>query len=219
MGLTPTEIGLGGPVRDWAMRLAPGGGRLAAGLAVLGLAVGVVVTPIGGAAVGLLALVVAGFYRDPARTPPETGVVAPADGRVRAIERTDSGRLRVVIFLNLWNVHVVRTPWGGPVRERRRIDGHRRPAFLAAAANNAGVALTVGPGRLVLQAGALARRVRVYPAAGADLDRGDRVGHIAFGSRVTVTLPRGLDPEALLVDVGDRTRAGETRLLADDPAA
>ena len=37
--------------------------------------------------------------------------------------------------------------------------------------------------------------------------RGERIGMIRFGSRVEVTIPKGLD---LLVKNGDKVRAGET---------
>lgn len=200
------------------MRLAPGGLRLVAAFVAVGVVLAVGLAPIAGVVAWAGAIAVAVVYRDPERTPPASGAVAPADGTVRAVETTAEGRLRVVIFLNLWHVHVVRAPWAGTVASRRRIDGHRRPAFLASAADNAGVELAVGGGTLALQAGLLARRVRVYPDAGDAIERAQRVGHIAFGSRVSVTFPATVTRADLLVEEGARTRAGETRLLAVAPS-
>ncbi|MFP4591463.1 MAG: phosphatidylserine decarboxylase [Halobacteriales archaeon] len=200
------------------MRLAPGGARLVAVWLAVALLGAIAVHPAAGLLAGALALAMAAFYRDPDRAPPAEGIVAPADGRVHAVEATDDGRLEVVIFLNLWHVHVVRAPWAGRVDRVERVAGHRRPAFLASAAENAGIRLDLDGGRVTMQAGLVARRVRAYVAAGEAVDRGERVGHIAFGSRVAVTLPEGVDREAVRVAVGDRTRAGETRLTADSVA-
>lgn len=199
------------------MRLAPGGLRLVFALGVAGAIAAILITPLAAVPFWLIAVAIGAFYRDPDRTVPGSGAVAPADGTVRSIETTDDGRVRLAIFLNLWHVHVIRAPWTGTIATSRRIDGHRRPAFLARAADNAGVELELESGTLALQAGMLARRVRVYPDPGAAVDRGERVGHIAFGSRVTVTFPPGVDDEAVLVAEGERTRAGETRLLATAP--
>lgn len=197
------------------MRIAPGGWRAAVVSAVVAGALGVVALgPVGviGAGVGMLVLA---FYRDPDRTPAGSGLVAPADGTVREIRVTDADRVEVAIFLNLWHVHVVRAPLAGTVTDRRRIDGYRRPAFLARAADNAGVAYTIDDLELTLQAGLLARRVSPYCEVGEEVRTGQRVGHIAFGSRVTTTLPAGIDEDDLAVTAGATVRAGETVLVPE----
>jgi len=61
-------------------------------------------------------------------------------------------------------------------------------------------------------AGALARRITSYVDDGASLSAGQRIGHIAFGSRTDVLLPPAFDADDLRVSTGDRVRAGETVL-------
>ncbi len=197
------------------MRIAPGGWRAAVVSAVAAVALGVLALgPVGVLAAGLGVLVLA-FYRDPERTPAGPGLVAPADGTVHEIRVTDADRVEVVIFLNLWHVHVVRAPYEGTVTDKRRIDGHRRPAFLSGAADNAGVAYTIDDLELTLQAGLLARRVSPYCEAGDEVRTGQRVGHIAFGSRVTTTLPTEIAEDDLAVTDGATVRAGETVLVPE----
>ena len=56
-------------------------------------------------------------------------------------------------------------------------------------------------------AGALARRIVFYPRVGDQLERGQRIGLIRFGSRVDLFLPDGAEP---LVKDGDKVKAGRT---------
>ena len=151
------------------------------------------------------------FFRDPARTPPADpgALVAPADGRIL---RADG--MRISIFMNVFDVHVCRTPVGGTVGA---VD-HRPGRFLAAFRDEASevnerAAITMdrpgGPVRFTLVAGLVARRIVTWVGPGASLAAGDRVGLIRFGSRVDVDLPAGTLP---MVAVGDRVRAGETVL-------
>jgi phosphatidylserine decarboxylase len=64
----------------------------------------------------------------------------------------------------------------------------------------------------VLIAGAFARRIHPYVEAGDDLARGDRLGHISFGSRADVVLPPEYDREDVVVEAGEKVQAGETVL-------
>jgi phosphatidylserine decarboxylase len=157
----------------------------------------------------LLLLFVVWFFRDPDRTPPgEPGaLVSPADGRIiRAAG--DS----VSIFMNVFNVHVCRSPAAGTVESAV----HEPGRFLAAFKDEAPLAnertairLDAGPMSLefTLIAGLIARRIVCKVRRGQVLARGERVGLIRFGSRVDVKLPDGARPT---VAVGDRVRAGET---------
>ncbi|UIO99826.1 protein sorting system archaetidylserine decarboxylase [Halobaculum sp. CBA1158] len=61
-----------------------------------------------------------------------------------------------------------------------------------------------------LIAGWFARRITPYVSRGDRLDRGDRLGYIAFGSRADVVLPPAYDPESVRVSVGEAVRAGES---------
>jgi phosphatidylserine decarboxylase len=64
----------------------------------------------------VLALFCLYFFRDPERAVPEGAVaVAPADGRVVSVKAGEAGRTRVSIFLNIFDVHVNRTPIAGRI--------------------------------------------------------------------------------------------------------
>ncbi|SEV79927.1 protein sorting system archaetidylserine decarboxylase [Natrinema salifodinae] len=69
---------------------------------------------------------------------------------------------------------------------------------------------------VTLIAGAFARRIHPYAERGDDLERGERIGHIAFGSRVDLLFPPAVDIEDVAVDVGDSMTAGESVVL-DSP--
>ena len=162
------------------------------------------------AAVGVFA-----FFRDPDRTPPDSGVVAPADGRVSVLRVEDDGRVRVGVFMNVTDVHVNRAPRGGTVERVDHEPGGHWPAFTKESDRNERVRFTFDRHDVVLIAGAVARRITPYVEAGDRVERGDRIGHIAFGSRADVVLP----PEYGLDDVAVRknqlVRAGETVLVEE----
>ena len=189
---------------------------------------------VGGLALGAILLAwCVYFFRDPVRvTPSRDGlIVSPADGRVVAVAEVspdvDLGlgperRMRVSIFLNVFDVHVNRVPVAGSVVHR-----HYRPGkFVNAALDKASVdneraAITLkitgghrfGGQRIgVVQiAGLIARRIICGANVGDSFRSGQRYGLIRFGSRTDVYLPPGLAP---LVVVGQRMIGGET-VLAD----
>jgi len=160
------------------------------------------------------------FFRDPERTPPPTGVVAPADGTVSVL-RTEGECVRLGIFMNVWNVHVVRAPVAGTVADVEHVPGGNRPAFSKDSDHNERLHVRFGAdggGPVVtLIAGAFARRIHPYVDAGDPLGRSERLGHIAFGSRVDVLFPPSVTPDELSVEPGDRTTAGETVVLDSVP--
>jgi len=158
-----------------------------------------------------LAGAVLGFHRDPERDSPEDGVLAPADGRVSVI-RTEGQRVRVGVFMNLHDVHVNRAPVAGEVRAVTHSAGGHWPAFTKASDRNERLVVDLGAYEVTLVAGAVARRIHPYVEPGDELDRGERIGHISFGSRVDVVFPEGVDPADLAVEPGDPVRAGETVL-------
>ncbi|MHC3438918.1 protein sorting system archaetidylserine decarboxylase [Natrialbaceae archaeon A-gly3] len=171
-------------------------------------------------AVGLVALAVGAFvlafFRDPDRTPPVTGVVSPADGKVSVL-REEGDRVRLGVFMNVWNVHVVRAPFDGRVLEVEHVPGANKPAFSKDSDRNERVHVRVSTGddepEVTLIAGAFARRIFPYVEPGEDLERGQRIGHIAFGSRVDVLFPPEVDPEDVAVEPGEKVTAGETEIL------
>lgn len=181
-----------------------------------------------GAVVGLiLALAVAAFFRNPARTAPpgEGSVLAPADGRVVQVGEVEGPggekRVRVGIFLSVLDVHVNRMPVAGRVTAIERGGTEFRAAFRPEAEDR-NVYCRVhlesrdGFGLSVTQiTGWLARRIVCHPRVGEWVERGERYGLIRFGSRTDVTLPRG---SQLRVKRGDRVTGGVS-VLAELPEA
>ena len=173
------------------------------------------------AAVGcvLLGVAVLAFFRDPERSPPFEGVVSPADGKVSVI-REERSRLRVGVFMNVTNVHVNRAPLPGTVDAVEHVSGSYRPAFSKDSDRNERVRIDVdgpeGEYSVILIAGAFARRITTYVEPGDELARGDRIGHIAFGSRADVLLPRSFQGTHVQVSRGEAVRAGETIIATED---
>jgi phosphatidylserine decarboxylase len=153
------------------------------------------------------------FFRDPERAPGEGRLISPADGVVQSIDPWPDGRTRVAIFMSPLDVHVNRAPADGTVTSVEHVAGGFAPAFNKDSDKNERVVwhldTALGDIELVQIAGAVARRIVPYLAAGAKVARGERIGLIRLGSRVDLYLPEGVAPA---VTVGDRTVAGVTRL-------
>ena len=177
----------------------------------------------------LLAAFFLWFFRDPNRVvPAEAGaLVSPADGKVTDISPVISKgepRLRISIFLNVFDVHVNRSPIRGIIRDVRYQRGKFVNAMNAASAeqNEQNVVTVEGEGQIVVFkqiAGLLARRIVFNKKVGDRVERGERVGLIKFGSRVDVLLDVGA---ALEVKVGDRVKGGSSVLAylnAEKPLA
>jgi len=156
------------------------------------------------------------FFRDPGRViPTERGVVvSPADGKVTEVARIDTpqgARLRISIFLSVFDVHVNRSPVEGILREVRYKKGEYMNAMNPECAvcneqNLAVVDCIEGYQVSFVQiAGLLARRIVFTKKPGDLLERGERVGLIKFGSRTDLLLPGSAEP---LVEPGDRVRGG-----------
>ncbi|MFN0104794.1 MAG: phosphatidylserine decarboxylase [Bryobacteraceae bacterium] len=133
------------------------------------------------------------FFRDPDRNIP-TGPVAvsPADGKIVAI-KPDGGRTRISIFLNVFDVHVNRSPIAGKITSVEYKTGKFLVASRAeATTDNEQNFITVeGNGTKIVFsqiAGLIARRIICYKKAGDIVQAGDRVGYIKFGSRVDMFL-------------------------------
>ncbi|PSQ42048.1 phosphatidylserine decarboxylase family protein [Halobacteriales archaeon SW_7_68_16] len=190
------------------MQFAPGVRRYALP-PVLAAIVAAVASP--ALALGFVALAgfVCWFFRDPDRTRPPRGIVSPADGRVSLIRREDD-RIRVGVFMNVSDVHVNRAPIGGSVDSVRHEPGGHLPAFSKSAERNERTHFAIGDVDVTLIAGTIARRITPYVDDGDAVGRGDRIGHIAFGSRADVLLPASVDRDDVAVERGERVRAGET---------
>jgi phosphatidylserine decarboxylase len=160
------------------------------------------------------------FFRDPNRAiPPERGlVVSPADGKVTQVARVETPegeRLRLSIFLSVFDVHVNRSPVEGILREVRYRKGEYLNAMnpICAERNEQNLAVVdciEGYQVSFIQiAGLLARRIVFTKKPGDYLERGQRVGLIKFGSRTDILLPGHAEP---LVKPGDRVRGGASIL-------
>lgn len=173
----------------------------------------------------LLMLFFLWFFRDPQRAiPAEPGlIVSPADGLVTQaewIETAQGSRLRLSIFLNVFDVHVNRSPISGVVRLAELRKGQFMNAMkLESATNNEQTLVLIDGGGYEVGfkqiAGLLARRIVCNVKAGDRVERGQRVGLIKFGSRVDVLLPADAE---LRVKTGMRVRGGST-VLASLPGA
>ena len=98
------------------MRIVSDGIYYACGLILAGLALSYFLNPWLGVPLYIIAAFCLYFFRDPERTPPAGRcLVAPADGKVVAVKSLESGQTRISIFLNIFNVHVNRTPIPGKV--------------------------------------------------------------------------------------------------------
>ena len=151
------------------------------------------------------------FFRDPERTPPDDvhAFVSPADGKV-----IEAGPERISIFLNVFNVHVCRTPVGGTVTSVTHHPGKFLAAWDPKAAEcNERVVVDVdaprGSMRFAMVAGLVARRIVPKVSEGQTLQAGERVGLIRFGSRADIHPPKGTK---ISVAVGQKVVAGETVL-------
>jgi phosphatidylserine decarboxylase len=167
----------------------------------------------------LLAAFFLWFFRDPQRTIPSGPglIVSPGDGLVTesvTISTPDGPRRRISIFLNVFNVHVNRSPIAGILSGVRYQKGKYFNAMNPASAesNEQNIATVQGEGMEVTFkqiAGLLARRIVFKPEKGDRLERGQRVGLIKFGSRVDIIFPAEAEPK---VKVGNRVKGGETVL-------
>src|SRR6478752_383746 len=153
------------------------------------------------------------FFRDPEREIGTGRVISPADGVVQSIDAWPDGRTRVAIFMSPLNVHVNRAPLPGTVTSVEHVAGGFVPAFNKDSDRNERVVwhfdTALGDIELVQIAGAVARRIVPYLAAGAKVAKAERIGLIRLGSRVDLYLPEGIVPA---VSVGQRTVAGVTAL-------
>lgn len=166
-------------------------------------------------ALGLLA-----FFRIPRRRPRAAGptLLAAANGKVTAVDEVVEPELgsgtfqRVVTFLSVFDVHLQRSPTAGRVLLSSYRRGPKLAAFRAAAADNEShlTAIRRDDGEVVgvrQIAGLLARRIVCYLRPEQQVETGQPLGLIKFGSRVDLLIP---DTFEVLVRPGQRLREGET---------
>jgi phosphatidylserine decarboxylase len=154
------------------------------------------------------------FFRDPERVIPSDAstIVSPAE----VIDEMFDGRSgkRITIFLAVWNVHVNRTPLAGKIARIEYRPGKFQMAMrkTASAENEQNVIfLDTAHGQIVFKqiAGMIARRVVLWKKAGEQVQRGERIGIVRFGSRMDVWLPL---EAAISVKPGDHVAGGSSIL-------
>lgn len=172
----------------------------------------------------LLSIFLLWFFRDPQRIIPDIpgAVVSPADGKITNVSPVMMGEVRCVrisIFLNVFDVHVNRSPIAGVIRDVRYQTGKFLNAMneTCAELNEQNTVTVEGEGgRVVFKqiAGLLARRIVFTKKVGDHVGRGERVGLIKFGSRTDILLDGSA---SLQIRVGDRVKGGATVLALLNP--
>jgi len=163
------------------------------------------------------------FFRDPTpRVPAAPGlVVAPAHGKVDVIDTVHEPRFmdgecrRVSIFLSVVDVHVQNAPVSGKVTYLKYNEGKFLNALRTESAlHNENVLLGIVAsdpnGEKIgvrLMAGLIARRIIPWVGEDDEIERGDRISLIQFGSRVDLYLPM---TATITVKLGDHVVGGET---------
>ena len=173
------------------------------------------------------------FFRNPERfTPVLSGanknnlIISPADGRVIEVSKVtpdeelglpDGNWTRVCVFMNVFDVHVNRSPMSGQITYKNYIPG----AFFNASMDKASsdnerliLGMDTENGKkiaFVQIAGLVARRIICDVDIGSHLKSGDIFGIIRFGSRVDIYFPSEASTKVL---VGQKMIAGET-IIAD----
>lgn len=160
------------------------------------------------------------FFRNPDRnTNLNTDhIIAPADGKVVVIEEVEeteyfkSKRKQVSIFMSPINVHVNRNPIAGLVKYAKYHPGKYLVAWHPkSSTENERTTVVIANNKIEVLfrqiAGALAKRIVYYVKEGQQVQQGDEMGFIKFGSRIDLYLP--LDAK-IDVALGQKVRGGET---------
>ena len=177
------------------------------------------------------------FFRHPPRVTPADplAIIAPADGRILSMGEAELppelssvlshplGRWRrISIFMNVFDVHINRSPYAGVIAAKKHIAGAFVNASLdKASLKNERLMLVIDTGHAKIPqigcvqiAGLVARRISCHVAPGDHVRTGQTYGLIRFGSRVDLWLPYSIKP---LIHPGQTSIAGET-VLARMPA-
>ncbi|MEJ2247574.1 MAG: phosphatidylserine decarboxylase family protein [Acidobacteriota bacterium] len=164
----------------------------------------------------ILSLFIGFFFRNPFRQVPEGKnlIVSPADGKIVKISQTEIGESCISIFLNIFNVHVNRSPIAGELEQLQYKKGKFKVAFDEEASNvNEQNIITISGEDIQVTfkqiAGLIARRVVCWKQPGSKLERGELLGLIRFGSRVDIILPAKV---RVSVSVGDKVCGGSSIL-------
>ena len=178
---------------------------------------------LGVATLAVIGLLIVWFFRDPNRkVSTEAGlVVSPADGKVVAIDEIEHDEfiggpaINIGIFLSIFNVHINRTPVAARViglsYKKGKMLNALRPESVR---ENEQLAIRIesnepGHRRMIIRqiTGAIARRIVCWLKPGDNLDRGEQVGMIKFGSRTELVIPKE-DGLTIETQIGQNVKAG-----------
>ena len=206
----------------------PEGWRFAITFFVISIFLGFVSTAI--SIIGyLLTIFTLWFFRDPERNTPYDSnlIISSADGKVclidesyppKEVSMSQEKMKRICVFMNVFNVHINRSPVSGTVKAIVYKEGQFLNASLdKASEKNERSSLVIsstnnGPEIVVVQiAGLIARRILGFVSSNDNLAQGERFGLIRFGSRVDIYMP--LDAVTKCT-VGDKVVAGESVLAS-----
>lgn len=178
----------------------------------------------------VLWLLIVNFFRSPRRNftgNRENVVVASADGKVVALERTFEDEylkrevIQVSIFMSIFNVHANWFPVDGEVIFSKHHPGRFMAAWLPKSSTEnerSTVVIRTKDGQDILMrqvAGAMARRIVTYAEPGVEASIEDHMGFIKFGSRIDLYLPLNTE---INVKIGDITTGGITEIARLKPA-
>ncbi len=169
----------------------------------------------------VLFLLVLQFFRNPPRKivfTDNNAVYAPADGKIVVIEQTEEGeyfkdkRLQVSIFMSPTNVHVNRNPIGGKINYFKYHPGKYLVAWHPKSSTEnerTTVVIDTGDEEVLIRqiAGLMAKRIVNYVDVGEQVEQGEDMGFIKFGSRVDLFLP--LDAK-LEIKMGQKVKGNRT---------
>ena len=168
------------------------------------------------------------FFRDPERTiiNDDNYLVSPADGVISDIKETkgpvelgleNKTFLRVSIFMNVFDCHVNRSPSKGKIEDIFYKPGKFINASLdKASEENERNYFKINDnktedGLVVVQiAGLIARRIVTQTQKNQDINQGDRIGMIRFGSRVDLYFNK----RKIMVKTGQNVIAGESLIAS-----
>ena len=174
----------------------------------------------------LLTLFTLWFFRNPERKTPKNSnyIISSADGKVCLIDNANPPQevqlgtnqmLRICVFMNVFNVHINRSPIEGKIDKVI----YKKGSFFNASLDKASeknerssmiISNTNGTQLVVVQiAGLIARRILSFVSDNQYLDQGERYGLIRFGSRVDIYMPLN---SSINCKVGDKVIAGESVL-------
>lgn len=157
------------------------------------------------------------FFRDPERVynGEEKVVLSPADGKIIKIEEKEK-RILISVFMSIFDVHINRAPLSGRINKIEHFKGRYLVALKdKASEENERLRWIIEDGvysiEMIQIAGLVARRIYNFKNVGEEVKIGERIGMIAFGSRVDIIVEK--ENFEVLVKINDKVKAGITPLF------